>query len=67
MNGYFQLQIDEKGVSLLLCPPIGDGEKIRQAELKEYLNIIGVPYDVVALNSALCSLEEEETVLFWLQ
>lgn len=64
MNGYFQLQIDEKGVSLLLSPPIGDGEKIRQAELKEYLNIIGIPYDVVALNSALCSLGEEETVLF---
>ncbi len=64
MNGFFQLQIDEKGVSLLLSPPVGDGEKIRQAELKEYLNIIGIPYDVVALNSALCSLGEEETVLF---
>ena len=64
MNGYFQLQIDEKGVSLLLSPPIGTGEKIRQAELKEYLNTLGIPYDVMALNSALCSLEEEEIVLF---
>lgn len=64
MNGYFQLKINEKGVSLLLSPPIGEGEKIRQAELKEYLNTIGVPYDVVALNSALCSLGEDEVELF---
>ncbi len=46
MNGYFQLQTSEQGVSLLLSPPIGGGERIRVAELKEYLNSVGVPYDV---------------------
>lgn len=64
MNGYFQIQISEKGVSLLLSPPIGAGEKIRVNELKEYLSRIGVPYDVMAINSALYSLGEEEIVLF---
>lgn len=64
MNGYFQIQINEKGVSLLLSPPVGEGEKIRAAELKEYLNIIGVPYDVMAINSALANMGEEEVVLF---
>lgn len=64
MNGYFQIQINEKGVSLLLFPPIGMGEKIRAAELKEYLNIIGVPYDAMAINSALSSMGDEEVALF---
>ena len=56
MNGYFQLQTSEQGVSLLLSPPTGDGERIRVAELKEYLNSVGVPYDVKAINSALLSV-----------
>ena len=64
MNGYFQIQISEKGVSLLLSPPIGEGEKIRVAELKEYLNMVGVPYDVMAINSALANIGDEEIVLF---
>ncbi len=64
MNGYFQIQISEKGVSLLLSPPIGEGEKIRVAELKEYLNMVGVPYDVMAINSALANMGDEEIVLF---
>ena len=64
MNGYFQLQTSEQGVSLLLSPPIGGGERIRVAELKEYLNSVGVPYDVKAINSALLSMGEEKVVLF---
>ena len=64
MNGYFQIQINEEGVSLLLSPPIGEGDKIRVSELKEYLDRVGVPYDVMAINSALYSLGEEEIVLF---
>ncbi len=64
MNGYFQLQTSEQGVSLLLSPPTGDGERIRVAELKEYLNSVGVPYDVKAINSALLSMGEEKVVLF---
>ena len=51
MNGYFQIQIDQKGVSIILSPPIGEGEKIRAGELKEYLDRIGVPYDTKAINS----------------
>lgn len=64
MNGYFQILINEKGVSLLLSPPIGEGERINAAELKEYLNRTGVPYDVTAINSALSSMGDEEVVLF---
>ncbi len=64
MNGYFQIQINQNGVSVLLSPPIGEGEKIRASELKEYLDRIGVPYDTKAINSALHDLGEEEVALF---
>ena len=64
MNGYFQIQINEKGVSLLLSPPIGAGEKIQVSEIKEYLDRISVPYDIMAINSALYHLGGEEIVLF---
>lgn len=64
MNGYFQIQINEKGVNLLLSPPIGEGEKPSVTEVREYLDTIGVPYDAVAINSALNSLGDEEITLF---
>ena len=32
MNGYFQIQIDKKGVSVILIPPVEGGENIRVAE-----------------------------------
>lgn len=64
MNGYFQIQINEKGVGLLLSPPIGEGEKPSVVEIREYLDKIGVPYDGVAINSALNSLGDEEITLF---
>ena len=64
MNGFFQIEIKEQGINLLLFPPVGVGEKIRAVELKEYLNRIGVPYDAKAINSALSSMGEEEVVLF---
>lgn len=64
MNGYFQIQLDEKGVSILLVPPTDGGEKIRVSELKEYLDRIGVAYDTMAINSALYTLAEEKTLLF---
>lgn len=64
MNGYFQIQINEKGVNLLLSPPVGEGEKPSVTEVREYLDRIGVPYDAVAINSALNSLGDEEITLF---
>lgn len=64
MNGYFQMIIDAKGVSIALVPPSDGGEKIRVNELKEYLDRIGVPYDSMAINSALYNLGEEKIVFF---
>lgn len=64
MNGYFQIQIDESGVSVLLSPPIGDGEPLQAGELKEYLDRIGVPYDAATINSAFHNLKDEEIVVF---
>lgn len=64
MNGYFQIQINEKGVSLLLSPPIGEGKKPGMTEIREYLDNIGVSYDAVAINSALNVLGDEEITLF---
>lgn len=64
MNGYFQLLIENKGTSIELFPPTNGGENIRVAELREYLDRIGIPYDPMAINSALYQLKEEKTVLF---
>lgn len=64
MNGCFQIQISEKGVSLLLSPPIGEGEMPGVVEIREYLDRIGVPYDALAINSALNSLGEDEIAIF---
>lgn len=64
MNGYFQIITDNKGVSIRLVPPTDGGETVRVNELKGYLDRIGVPYDVLAINSALYNLKEEEIVLF---
>lgn len=64
MNGYFRLVIDEKGTSVELIPPFDGGEAIRSYELKEYLDQAKVPYDTMAINSALYSLGEERVVLF---
>ena len=64
MNGYFQIITDNKGVSVRLVPPTDGGETVRVNELKGYLDRIGVPYDVLAINSALYNLKEEEIVLF---
>lgn len=64
MNGYFQMITDNKGVSVRLVPPTDGGETVRVNELKGYLDRIGVPYDVLAINSALYNLKEEEIVLF---
>lgn len=65
MNSYFQILIDEKGVSLILMPPTGGGEKIKVQELREYLERIGVLFDPMAINSALYNMGEEKVVLFF--
>jgi hypothetical protein len=63
MNGYFRLHINDKGVSLELVPPFDGGEKIRVNELREYLNVVGVPFDVMALNTALYGLADEPVTI----
>jgi hypothetical protein len=63
MNGYFQLHVNDAGVSLELIPPFDGGEKIRVNELREYLDLVGVRYDVMAINTALYNLEEEPVVI----
>ena len=64
MNGCFQIQINEKGVSLLLSPPIGEGVMPGVMEIREYLDKMEIPYDLLAINSALNSLGEEEVAVF---
>lgn len=64
MNGYFKLSLNDKGVSIILYPPTEDGEKIRFSELKEYLERVGVPFDPMALNSALYQLQDKAVSLF---
>lgn len=64
MNGYFRIEENEKGTNIRLIPPCNGGDKIKVNELKTYLERVGVPYDVMAINSALYQLKEEEIVLF---
>lgn len=64
MNGYFGIEQSDKGVSLRLVAPTEDGEKIRVTELRAYLDLIGVTYDPMAINSALYQLNEGDSVLF---
>lgn len=64
MNGCFQIQINENGVSLLLSPPVGEGVMPGVVEIREYLDRIGVPYDALAINSALNALGEDEVAVF---
>lgn len=64
MNGCFQIQINEKGVNLLLSPPIGKGAMPSVSEIKDYLDILGLPYDALAINTALNTIGEDEIVIF---
>lgn len=64
MNGCFQIQISERGVSLLLSPPIGEGVMPGVVEIREYLDKIGISYDALAINSALNSLGEDAVAVF---
>ena len=63
MNGYFRIVIDARGTGLELIPPTDGGDGIKVGELKDYLDRIGVPYDAMAINSALYQLKEEKTFL----
>lgn len=60
MNGYFRIVVDARGTGIELFPPTEGGENIKVGELKEYLDRIGVPYDTMALNSALYQLKDEK-------
>lgn len=64
MNGYFRMIVDNKGTSVELIPPTDGGETIRVAELKDYLDKIGVPYDTQIINSSLHKLEDKPCVVF---
>jgi hypothetical protein len=63
MNGYFRLHLEDNGVNLELIPPTDGGEKIRTGELKEYLEMVGVPYDATKLNKAVAGLEQEPVTI----
>jgi len=64
MNGCFQIQINEKGVSLILSPPLGEGVMPSISEIKDYLDIMGLPYDALAINTALNAIGEDEIAIF---
>lgn len=64
MNGCFQIQVNEKGVSLLLSPPVGEGVMPGIIEIREYLDLLGISYDAPTINSALNTLGDEEIVVF---
>ncbi len=60
-NGYFQLVSDERGFGLLIKAPVGEGEKVRIAEVTDYLNKRNLGCDLSALKSAI--MLNKDTVL----
>ena len=52
-NGYFQLVSDERGFGLLIKAPVGEGEKVRIAEVTDYLNKRNMSCDLSTLKSAI--------------
>jgi hypothetical protein len=64
MNGYFRLHLDDKGVSLELIPPVDGGEKIHVNVLREYLEMVGVPFDTMVINKALARMNDAPVVIF---
>lgn len=64
MNGCFQIQIDEKGANLVLSPPIGIGAMPKLVEIKDYLEILALPYDALSINMALNTIKEEDITIF---
>lgn len=64
MNGCFQLQINENGVNLVLSPPLGEGVMPSVSEIKDYLDILGLPYDALAINTALNAIGDDEIAVF---
>lgn len=64
MNGCFQIQINEQGVNLILSPPLGEGVMPSVSEIKDYLDILGLPYDALAINTAINNIGEEEIAVF---
>lgn len=64
MNGCFQIQMNEKGVNLILSPPLGEGVMPSVSEIKDYLDILGLPYDALAINTAINAIGDEEIAIF---
>ncbi|MBD5451972.1 MAG: hypothetical protein HDR25_04965, partial [Lachnospiraceae bacterium] len=64
MNGCFQIQVNEQGVNLILSPPLGGGVMPSVSEIKDYLDILGLPYNALAINTAINAIGEEEIVIF---
>ncbi|MCR5222990.1 MAG: FapA family protein [Lachnospiraceae bacterium] len=57
-NGYFQLQMSDRGTFVRLFPPTEGGEPIRTDEIRQYLAMKNFTPDPVQLNKALMDLSE---------
>ena len=60
-NGYFQLVSDERGFGLLIKAPVDGGERVRIAEVTDYLNKRNMGCDLSTLKSAI--MLNKDTVL----
>ncbi len=56
MNGYFQLEINEKGTELILFPPTDGGMPIDINEVATYLQIKSIKFEITQIYSALKDL-----------
>ena len=52
-NGYFKLVCSANGTSLRIFSPVDGGEAISTKEIMEYLNRVGIKYDLTLLNKGV--------------
>ena len=53
MNGYFQLIVTEKGAGVRVFPPKDGGDAITTQDVREYLDLRTIGYDLVRLDAAV--------------
>ncbi|MEG1848026.1 MAG: FapA family protein [Lachnospiraceae bacterium] len=61
MNGFFQLSINEQGISLTIYHPTDGGKEVEINEVIGYLQSCNVQYDITLVNRAIQKEQEEQT------
>ena len=62
-NGYFRIEIDDSGTSVIIYPPKDGGKKVELSELEGYLKRRNVDYSTMMLRNAIDRNDETKVLL----